>query len=390
LLKSKKCKNKRKVRTMKRRVLLVITGFLMVGLIFSACQPASAPETAESEVEEPSTEDVAEEEIAEEAPAAEEEKFKVAFLVPVLANPFWKSAADFAEKMGTDLGMEISIGDANLAEDTQIELVENFIAQGVDGLIIAPVTQPIGPTILQMAEEAGVLVTLAERHVGFTPEEYDGEVYIGFVGVDNKKGGILGAETLAAAGAKRVLGIAGAQGASVVEARVEGFLEAAEENGLEVLQLEYDQELREDGLATMENFLAAYPPDTFDGVWCFNDETALGVIEALDQAGVTGKFVTGLDATEAGVEAIQEGKMLAAPGGQFIDGGLATIMLFDALNGNMPKESWVEMDFLVVGQDNAEAYKEQFLEGLPPYDAKALSVTFNPDASTDDYKIEVK
>lgn len=366
-----------------KKVYRILIGLLVLTMAFTACAPAAVEEPAEVEVvEEPAEAEVVEEEAAE--------KFIIGFGVPVLANPFWKANADFAENMATDLGMDYLIGDANSQEDQQVKAIEDLIAQGVDGLILAPVSQAVGPKLLELAEEAGVLVVFAERNPGFKPDEYDGDIYVGFVGVDNKAGGRLGAEALAEAGVTKALAIAGAQGNSVVEARVEGFKEVAAEKGIEVLQIEYGQELREDGLKTMENFLAAFPAGEFDGVWCFNDDTALGVIEALRQAdALEGVSVTGLDATEPGVAAIMAGEMLAAPGGQFIDGGLAAIMLFDALNGNMPKTAWVEMDFLNVVASNAEEYSAQYIEGLPPYDAKEFSATFNSDASTDDYSIIV-
>ncbi len=41
-------------------------------------------------------------------------------------------------------------------------------------------------------------------------------------------------------------------------------------------------------------------------------------------------------------------------------------------------------------KDNVDKYIEQFGSGMPPYDVKKMSVTYNPNASTDDFKIAIQ
>jgi hypothetical protein len=88
------------------------------------------------------------------------------------------------------------------------------------------------------------------------------------------------------------------------------------------------------------------------------------------------------------VQAIDAGKLVAtSAAGEFINGGLATIMVYDAINGRQPTKRGVVLEGLVLDKDNATAYKEQYLDKLPDYDAKKLSRTYNPSATSDDLRI---
>jgi ABC-type sugar transport system substrate-binding protein len=319
--------------------------------------------------------------------AAAQEQVTIGFAVPVIANPWWKTNAEFAQKIAADLGVKMLVSDANDQEDRQIKNIEDFIAQGADGIIVAPVTQAVGPGLLKRAEEAKIKMAFAERDPGLKPDEYKGDAYVGFVGADHKASAYASAQTLYDAGARKIVALTGPKGNSVAEARLAAVREFDEEKpDFEIVQFEYGQELREQAQRTTESLLSAHPGPGFDGVWTFNDEAALGAIAALKPAGVLEKVkVAGLDADAGGVKAIEDGEMLSSSGGSYLDGGFATLMLFDAIKGHIPKERWIEMPALVVNQKNVAAYKKNFIESLPPYDGKSLSKAFNPDASTDDY-----
>ncbi|HEX5534474.1 MAG TPA: substrate-binding domain-containing protein [Actinomycetales bacterium] len=322
-----------------------------------------------------------------------DKQITIGFALPVLANPFWRKEADFAQYAGEQLGnVKVVIVDAESDEGKQVQQIESLISQGVDGIIASPVTQAVGPALLRVAEAADIPMVFAERNPGLKPEDYDGKSYVGYVGANGRQGAADAAEQLYEAGARRVVAMAGKKGSSVADERVGGLMEFAEKHlDFEVMQVQYDAELQAEGLKIAENYLSAYPGPGFDAVWCYNDEGALGTAQALKQAGVADKVqVTGFDGTEEATAAIINGEMLATAGGQFIDGGLALIMLYDAIHGHKPKDPYVEMPLLLIEPSNAEAYKEQFVDSLPQYDIKQLSQVFNSDASTDDYKIELK
>ncbi len=191
---------------------------------------------------------------------------------------------------------------------------------------------------------------------------------------------------------REIVATTGTKGSSIAEDRLGGLQEFASKHpDFKVLQVQYGVELREDGIKATENYLSAYPGPGFDGIWNYDDGAAIGAAAALKQANLTGKVhVTGFDAEADGAQAIKAGDILADSGGQFVDGGFTYIMAYDYLNGHEPKNPYVVMDYLLVTKDNVDKYIEQFGSGMPPYDVKKMSVTYNPNASTDDFKIAIQ
>lgn len=320
------------------------------------------------------------------------EEFEIGFNVPVLANPFWKQNVEFAEDAATAVGATLIIADANQDEAQQLKIMEDFAAQGVDAIVVAPVTTAVVPALIKAADDAEIPLFFAERTPGFEPDEAKYPSYIGFVGADSYSGAQATAQALYDAGKRRIVATTGTKGSSIAEDRLQGLMDFAEANpDFEVLQSQYGVELREDGQAATENFLSTFPGPDFDGVWNYTDSAAVGSASAIQAAGAGDEVaITGFDGQPDGAQAILDGEMLATAGGQFIDGAFATIMAFDYLNGHLPKTPYVVMDYLVITEDNAAAYLEQFGEGKPPYDLKNLSVTHNPDASTDGFVIAIQ
>ncbi len=66
---------------------------------------------------------------------------------------------------------------------------------------------------------------------------------------------------------------------------------------------------RSQASALMEQWLMEYP-DTIELVISNNDDMALGAIDAMERAGVTGIQVVGIDGTTPGLKAVEDGKMM--------------------------------------------------------------------------------
>lgn len=66
---------------------------------------------------------------------------------------------------------------------------------------------------------------------------------------------------------------------------------------------------RSQASALMEQWLEKYPGQ-IELILCNNDDMALGAIDALERAGITGISVVGIDGTTPGLEAVESGKMM--------------------------------------------------------------------------------
>jgi ABC-type sugar transport system substrate-binding protein len=247
----------------------------------------------------------------------------IGFAVPVLANPYWKANADFATKMGGQLGVKVIVADAQEKEDAQLKNVQDLIAQGVDGIVFGPITAEIGPTLLTACQRAKIVCAAAARKPGVEPGPATDAYYAGYVVGDDAGDGATGATALADAGCKSAVAMSGLQGNSVADARLEGFTAAAESRGVQILGTpQRPVELPEAGLKATQNFLAQFPGPGFDCLWAFNDGSAVGAVQALNAAGELPRVkVASIDGTADGVKAIKSGQMLVSPGGEFINGG---------------------------------------------------------------------
>jgi simple sugar transport system substrate-binding protein/rhamnose transport system substrate-binding protein len=92
----------------------------------------------------------------------------VVVMPKLVSIPYFNAAQDGAEKCGADLGIKVIYAGPTEADATQqYRMVEDFIAQGVDAIAVAP-NDPAGLTpVLRKAKEAGIVVldwdTAAEK-----------------------------------------------------------------------------------------------------------------------------------------------------------------------------------------------------------------------------------
>ncbi len=316
----------------------------------------------------------------------------IGFVVPLISNPYWKLMQDFAQGAAGTLGVNLLTAQANSDEATEISIVEGWVARKVDGMVVGPVSDKVGATVLSDAEAAKIPVTFMQRQPGVTPDAYSGKQYIGFVGTDDKGGGATEADILYKAGGRKWVAMTGSQGNSVAEDRLAAAVTfVAAHPDVQLLRKQYGNEARDAGQKTVENFLSALPGPGFDTIYSFNDEGALGAAQALANANALSKVKIGaIDGTTDAVQAVKDGKLLVTVGGGYACGAFALVELYDYLNGHSPKSRNVLIPLLAVTPDNVAAYQTQVLNGMSTYDFKAVSTTYTSSATTDDYKITLK
>jgi ABC-type sugar transport system substrate-binding protein len=317
----------------------------------------------------------------------------IGFVVPLISNPYWKLIQDFAVGAAGTLGVNLQTAQADSDETKQINIIEGMIAAKVDGLVIGPVSDKVGATILASAETANIPVVFMQRPPGVDHATYTGKQFIGFVGTDDAGGGTTASQILYDAGARKWVSMGGAQGNGVSEARLKAANDfAAAHADMKILQTEMGNEARDAGQKTMENLISALPGPGFDGVYSFNDEGAMGAIQALkgQNIGTDKVKVVGIDGTTDAVAAVLSGDLLASVGGGYACGAFALTEMYDYINGHKPKSPEYNLPLLPVNKDNAQKYTDQVLNGMATYDFKSVSAVYTPGATTDDYKIVLK
>ncbi|NHF73102.1 ABC transporter substrate-binding protein [Paracoccus xiamenensis] len=161
----------------------------------------------------------------------------------------------------------------------QVSDIEDMLAtRDIDGLVVLPFeSDPLTDPVKQV-KEAGKFVTVVDRGLA---EEGIEDLY---VAGDNAAFGRVAGEYFRDnldADAKIVVlrGIP----TTLDNERVEAFQAALEGSDKEILDMQHGNWNRDDAFNVMQDYLAKYPE--IDAVWAADDDMAIGVLEAIAQAG---------------------------------------------------------------------------------------------------------
>ena len=217
----------------------------------------------------------------------------------------------------------IQIQDGANDQATQTGQIDAFIADGVDVLIVNPVTPGSANVITDKAVEAGIPLVYINREPDAEEEARwaDGDLNVTYVGADARQSGTmqgeiivdLGLETVDLNGNGKVdyIMIEGDPENVDAQYRTEFSVKALVDAGLEVNEVDdqvgmWDQSK---GNELVANSLAMYG-DEIEVVFCNNDAMALGALQAIQGAGRTvgtDIFLVGVDALSEALENVASG-----------------------------------------------------------------------------------
>lgn len=216
-----------------------------------------------------------------------EEKFKIGILAPAVTHGWVAAVAYHAEARAKELGDEIEyqIQTSSNAEEMTSQL-DDLMTWGAEAIVAFPQWEGMEVPI-QRALDAGIEVVNFDIAINV-----DG-VYR--VSGDNEDMGVQGAkyivDKIGTEGNVVILEVPSS--GSVSELRKKGFVETVEEIAPNLNLLTYaTQFTREDGLKDFADILTSN--DKIDAVYSMDDETSIGVLQAIREAGRTDiKVVTG-------------------------------------------------------------------------------------------------
>lgn len=224
--------------------------------------------------------------------------------ISTLNNPFFVSLEAGINGLAEENGSKVISVDAQDDTAKQTNDIDDLIQQGVDILLINPVDSAAIAPAVEAANSAGIPVITIDR-------SSEGGQVVTLVASDNAAGGEMAAEYIAKISGENAntVQLEGTPGASATRERGEGFASIAE-TSLNLLDSQTANFDRAEGLTVMENMLQAHTD--IKAVFAQNDEMALGAIEAIEAAGLTGKIqVVGFDGTEDGLAAVEAGTLSA-------------------------------------------------------------------------------
>jgi len=318
------------------------------------------------------------------------ENLKIGAIVPTLNAQFWNNYVEFLKKGATELGVDLVVLNCDNKADMLPKYVEDLVSQGVDGMIVVPYWAG-AKKALRDTRTAGIPIIFTDCYTEITePQSKDYPNYVAFVGPSDEEAGYqmanaLFAKMTANSEGKKVIGwVEGTPGTSVATDRNAGLERALSEHPEVIVAGKVNGNfVRDESQTAFESLYQAHPEIT--GVWAANGGTATGVMTAIKNAGkVPGKdvYVVGMDLNPENVEAVENGELLFDIGGHWLQGGFALVIMYDWLNGNKipAAQANVKLGLLPLTQDKIDAFNAKYPNGVPVYDFKDHSKTYNPNA----------
>ncbi len=221
-----------------------------------------------------------------------------------------------------NIKISIDISDGNENQNTQNEQVERYISLGYDVLCINMVDRAEAATVIDKAEAADIPV------IFFNREPVEEDMYrwekLYYIGSDAKEQAVLQGQMILDALASRPEEIDINQDGILQYAMLEGEIRHQDS----MVRTEWSVQSLKDGGASLEKvtggiadweraqasamveqWLTDYG-DQIEIIICNNDDMALGAFDAMARAGLDFHNIVGIDGTPAGIQAVDEGKML--------------------------------------------------------------------------------
>ncbi len=247
---------------------------------------------------------------------AGEKKISVGYVVQDLGNQYWVAMAEGVKHRAGQLGWDVTVLDTRTDPAKELANTEDLIEKGVDYLLISPWDPDSGATVVEVANKAGIPVSILD--IGVASGKVDT-----FIISENYEGGRMAGDYVAKllGGKGKVASIESNPGYVIVALRNKGFIDVMNENGIQVVAKQNADGQRSLGMTVMQNMLQANPD--LNAVFCMSDEAALGALEAVNAAGLSGKVhVIGFDGTSDALESIKNGGLTATIAQQPFDIGV--------------------------------------------------------------------
>jgi len=203
----------------------------------------------------------------------------VGVVVTTIVDPFIAEVIQGIESTAYENGYTVILASSNSDPERELAAVRMLRSKRVDGIIVT--SSRVGALYQQHLERVGVPVVLLNNH-----SEESGH-YVYSVSVDNQHGGRLATRHLIERGHRRIAYVGGPAGTSSSMGRLAGYQQALVDAGIAP-----DPKLVVPGTGRAQSgeqavtFLRARP-ELPTAVFCYNDMTAVGLLSAAREAGLS-------------------------------------------------------------------------------------------------------
>ncbi len=213
-------------------------------------------------------------------------KYRVIVIPKGTTHEFWKTLHAGAAQAAKELGNVEVIWQGPQKEDDrvmQIQLVQNAVAAGVDGIVIAPLDSRALVEPIEAAVAKGVPVLVFDSALESTK-------MVSYVATNNYHGGVLAAQRLGEVlkGEGKVILLRYAVGSESTEQREKGFTDTLSKEFPKIALIsdtEYAGPTSDSAQQKAQSLITRYRGQV-DGIFCPNESSTFGMLRALDSAGM--------------------------------------------------------------------------------------------------------
>lgn len=270
-----------------------------------------------------------------------------------IESDFFKTIADSITEQAEADGSKTVVVDAAQDSAKQIQIIEDFIAQGVDAVFLNPVDRDAVKPALMKLEEAGIPV------INFDSAVSDLDMVDAYVATDNIQAGVLCGEAMIKdlpEGGK--IAVLNYPANSACVDRENGFLKTIEGKGFEVVATFDAEGTVEKGQSIMSDILQAHPDIV--AVFGINDQCGMGAYAAITTSGGNVN-IYGVDGNPEAKKVISQDsiyKMTAAQSPIKI-GAESYNVAKEILEGSEPSEFQIDVPAFTIDISNIKDYVDQ-------------------------------
>lgn len=237
-------------------------------------------------------------------------KMRIAVIPKGTTHIFWRSveagARQAADEAGVDMVWKGPLKENDRAQ--QIAIVEQFVSEGVNGIVLAP----LDDAALRRPVASAMLKKIPVVIIDSALKGEAGKDFSSFVATNNKQGGVMAGEQLAKVlkGKGKVVLLRYLVGSASTMEREAGFLEVmAKFPDISVIvNNRYGGATAGDSKTTSMDLMDKIKEA--DGIFCSNEPSVFGMLLALRQNNLAGKIkFVGFDASPQLIDALKKGEI---------------------------------------------------------------------------------
>lgn len=264
---------------------------------------------------------------------------------------FFTQMNEGAQAAAKAAGCDLNIANANNDSAKQNSDIENFVSQGVTGLIVVAIdVNGVLPAVKQ-ARDQGIKVVAIDAKLE------DGAVDT-FVGVDNEKAGAEAGKWMVDQGLVdgKSYGVVDAKNSFIQNQREDSFRKAVDGAGAKYTQSVNGDNVQEKAATAAQNLVTAQ--SNLDFIYTTGEPASVGAVAALK--GNTKTKIVGWDLTKEVIGGIDSGLVTAVvQQDPKKEGDEAVQELKSLIDGSAPK-SFIDVPITIVTKDNVDQFRPIF------------------------------